>query len=1284
MSVGPQHLWPADRPVVPTGQLLVEAPPEVEATEGPAGVLSSALPVVGSVASIALMTQMGSQHGTSSRTVVAAAAFVLASVAFVVLQVDRQRQQRLRRMNDKRADYLGRLHETRTHLRELAGQQRRALLWHHPDPACLPLPASHTDRLWEAPRGDAGPLPVRYGLARLPLSVDLAAPPTRSGSRTDPGAAAAARRLVGVHASQSHLPACLDLRDHTHIAVSGPAERSRSLLRALVCSAAACHPPGALMIAALVAEEHLERWDWLKWLPHNGHPHHGDAAGARRLLSSDPQAWSQWGLTHRPPDSRHLLLVVDGHPSPPTSAIPARMTSLALLAGVAPGVSEAHLRFETKADTVLFRGPGMTTARAIADHCDLTVAEAFARRLAGQATSNRDLPAPTDVMRLLDVDDLPGLDVHQRWSRTLPDERLRVPLGHGETGVVHLDLKESAEGGAGPHGLVVGATGSGKSELLRSLVLALALGQSPAQLNLVLVDFKGGATFAGLAALPHVSAMVTNLIDDVARVDRMQEALTGELERRQVILRAAGDVCSRAAYEAAREAGAELAPLPALVIVVDEFSELLSARPEFIETFTAVGRLGRSLGLHLLLASQRLDEGRLRGLESHLSYRIALRTFSAADSRAVLGSPIAHELPPEPGAGFLQTGTAKLQRFHAVQVSGPLPNRDPVTPRTVQVLPFTAAVTPDPATPGAPATRRPAVAGSILDVAVSRLAEQGPSAHQIWLPPLDLPDTLDALLPDLVSDPALGLVSPHWRARGFLTVPVGRVDRPKEQRRDPLLLDFAGSGGHLVVVGAPRSGRSTLMRTVVCALALVATPHEVQFFVLDFGGSSFASLAVLPHVAAIATRATPDVVRRIVAEVGDILDAREKHFAAHDLDSVHRYRDQRHRGEVGDGWGDVFLVIDGWSTLRSDFEDLEPTLQQLADRGLTFGVHLLATTSRWSDIRPASRDLFGSRLELRLGDPLDSEIDRQRAQRVPHRPGRGLVPDKGHFLAALPRLDGQSDPSTLRAGVDHLVSRSRAAWPGSPAPRLRMLPTHVDLEEVRRAGDHSPGLLVGLAERELAPVTLDCRIDPHTLIFGEAGSGKTALLHTICHEIARTRSPSDAQVVVVDPRRSLQGAVAQPQLLHHLTDPVTTGTVLSELAVRLVGRLPGPSGSSAPHRHGWRGPEVFVIVDDYDLMVGSPLAPLIALFPRAHDVGLRVLLARRSGGAARGAFEPVMQSLRELGAAGFLLSGSPDEGALVGGHRCEPALPGRAQFITRGRGALSVQIACVNHQRKHR
>ena len=294
----------------------------------------------------------------------------------------------------------------------------------------------------------------------------------------------------------------------------------------------------------------------------------------------------------------------------------------------------------------------------------------------------------------------------------------------------------------GPHGLLIGATGSGKSELLRTLVLGLAATHDSESLNFVLIDFKGGATFASMDKLPHTAAMITNLESELPLVDRMNDALEGELNRRQELLRRAGNFASLRDYEKARAAGAPLAPLPVLLVICDEFSELLQKKPEFIDLFVQIGRVGRSLGVHLLLASQRLEEGRLRGLDTHLSYRIGLRTFSAMESRSVLGVPDAYELPRSPGHGYLKSGTDPLVRFKAAYVSGrPKSARPARRPQSVvqqQVLPFGSSYLA-PREPVAeevvveepePTLDRPQ--DSLFQLVVDRLRGQGPPAREVW------------------------------------------------------------------------------------------------------------------------------------------------------------------------------------------------------------------------------------------------------------------------------------------------------------------------------------------------------------------------------------------------------------------------------------------------------------------------------------------------------------------------------------------------------------------------
>ncbi|GAB4008793.1 type VII secretion protein EccCb [Nocardioides ultimimeridianus] len=1209
-------------PDLAAGRLELDAPPRLPDREAGGGAAMTVLPMLGSVGSIALFAGVG---GHSVLRYVAGGMFLLTTAIVVLLQLDRQRVSRARRTDAGRTDYLRHLAGARGRLREAAERQRVVLLGLHPPPDAL---AARVGAGAVEQRGPDHPwfLRVRWGAGEQPAALEPVA--ADEHPEADPAAVVLARRLVAAHRTQPGLPLVVDLRAHPRIDLDGCAEEARALARALVCSAAATHAPENLAVAVLATPPALGGWEWLKWLPHAASPDHTDEVGPARLAHSDPEVLD---ALLPPSGGPHLLLVVDGDLDPPAR----------------DGVTVIALR--SRGATTGLRLPGRESA-AEADRCSLPSAEALARRLTRPLSTAGPSAAAPDLDSLL--------------AQLRDPDRLCVPLGADDDGPVLLDLEESARGGMGPHGLVIGATGSGKSELLRTLVLGLATTHPPDRLNLVLVDFKGGATFAGLADLPHVSAVITNLDEDLALVERMQDALSGELVRRQRLLRDAG-LGSRHDHEQARRAGATLEPLPSLLVVIDEFSELLAAEPELIDLFVSIGRLGRSLGIHLLLASQRLDEGRLRGLDAHLSYRIGLRTFSAQESRAVLGVPDAYELPAVPGLGYLRSDPTTLRRFTAAYVSGP--SRSAEGGQRPPLLPFTLAEVR--------ATTTPRTVGgeTQLDVAVRRLARHPCRAHQVWLPPLDASAPLagaGGLVDDLRPDSRLGLTSPYWRAAGPLVVPVGVVDRPREQRRDVLRLELAGAGGHVAVVGGPRSGKSTLLRTVVSALALTTTPAEAQVYLLDLGGA-LAPLAGLPHVAGSAGRAQPDVVRRILAELTTLLDRREQHFRDHGIDSIESYRSRRAAGSVDDGHGDVFLVVDGWGTLRTDFDDLEPALAQLQARGLAFGFHVVASGLRWSDFRAATRDLFGSRLELRLGDPMDSEIGRHAAARVPPRPGRGLTADGLHFLAALPRIEA--------GGVDALVAAVAAAWAGPTGPKLRLLPARITLDEISDPEVRGRGLVLGIDEGALEPVVLDVDHEPHLLALGDRGSGRSALLRAVCREVVRSRGPDEARILIVDPRRSLLGEVPAEQLVGHVTSGPAAERAIAELAAYLTQRLPGPDVDAARlrARSWWTGAEVFVVVDDHDLVAdgsSSPLAALQPLLAQASDVGLHLVLARRAGGASRALYEPILRTLLDLGQPGLLLSGDPGEGPLLGGVRPVPAPPGRARLITRDRAPTVVQL----------
>ena len=1338
-------------PEQPSGSLAIQMPPEKAEPASMGNILMMVVPMLGSTG---VMVFMAIQNGgNNNRSMLMGGGMLVAMLGMVGFNMYRQFSQYRTRVVTQRREYLSYLAETRDAVRKVAKKQRAYYNWVYPDPNALVTLAANGSRLWSREGGTYDLFAFRYGSGTQPLGLVFERPPIDPMTEMDVVCLSAMERFIDVHDHTDNVGKFLFLGDFSHVELAGEGEAVYDEMRAIMMHLACFIDPSKLKIAVLCSADRLGEWEWVKWMPQARSSIVRDAVGPARMISTDPAELAEMIGTDiamrgpfqygdEIPAYPHLLLVCDGAEFPASSPFGSftgikGVTIMSRAREWTPMKSHTTLRLlihpnpdRKGADVVDVITMDSMPEQAFADRLSAVQAEAIARRMTPFATQQNLEEADTpvgrsdesrqmDLMELVGIGDIRDFDPEKQWRRREGRERLAAPFGVTPEGQpVVLDIKESSQQGMGPHGLLIGATGSGKSEVLRTLVLALALTHSPEQLNLVLVDFKGGATFAGMSDLPHVSAMISNLESELSLVDRMQDALQGEMVRRQEVLREAGNYANVSEYEADRIAGKhEFPPLPALFIVLDEFTEMLMAKPEFGEVFIMIGRLGRSLSVHLLLASQKMDLGKARGLESHLSYRIALKTFTENDSREVLGIPDAAKLPPLPGSGFLKAGGDGLVRFRASYVAAPPPARTlasiseastagaPSAP--IEILPFTVApVITREDTLGdkeeeVDQNQEIVLAGdevwadmSEMDIAVAKMKGKGYPAHQVWLPPLETPDTFATLMPDLRPDPELGFVSRAWRESGSLRVPMGTVDLPLEQRRETLVLDLSGAGGNFALVGGPQTGKSTALRTIVQALSLTYTPQEVQFYVMDFGGGTFAGFAGAPHVAGVATRDTTEVRTRMLAEIAAIMDDRERYFGKNAIDSMDTYRRGRLEGRYDDGYGDVFLVVDGWGALRSEFDSLDREVTTMMSRGLSLGVHLIVSASRWMDFRSEAQDLFGSRLELHTANPKESIVNREGASRIPKgRPGRGIDMAGHEMMIGLPRADAEQDPTTVSQGVAYTIKKIREHLVAGEGPKLRLLPEKITVEEILAqlpeqqilptgGGD----MILGVEESRLGPLVFNTRAESHLYLFGDSKTGKSTFLRSIMQEITRLYTPDQAKIIAIDMRRSLMSDVPKEYTLRYITNHEAAMKDLRDTAGFLRGRLPGSdvTAEQIRERSWWSGPEFWVLVDDYDLAVtmsGNPIAELIDLLPQASDIGLHVVLTRRMGGAARATFEKVLQMMGDLAVTGILLSGNPSEGAIINGVKPRRAIPGRAQVVHRDLGVVSAQMASTPQHR---
>jgi S-DNA-T family DNA segregation ATPase FtsK/SpoIIIE len=1218
-------------------------------------------------------------------------------------------------LNEERKDYLRSLADNRKSVRAAETELFTYLRYTHPGPAELTRLVGGK-RMWEVQVSSPQFLRVRMGRGRIANQVRVIVPEAAPTSDLDPVGVVELTRFAKAYSTVGGMPIAINLLSAPQVGIDGDAGAAAALVRAMVAELVVLHGPDQVAIAAVLHDPDSPQWSWLKWLPHVQHPDETDGIGSSRMVYrtvAELRMKVLAGLNRGPftanadpsLDRKQFVLIVDiGGPATDRDISGIDGCTWLRLGATEQPLPRA-LRFTVDVDRTLHEVTSRGVRRVgVADDIPVPAMTAFARTISPyrlstvvEAVVAEQASVGTAWHEMLRIADPGHLRVERQWPRRrdVDRSRLNIVFGHDPAGgLVHLDIKESAEEGMGPHGMCIGATGSGKSEFLRTLVLSAVATHSPDVLNLLLVDFKGGATFLGFDRLSHVTAVVTNMEEEADLVTRMEDVINGEMARRQRILRDAGNFASVADYERAREQDAQLQPLPTLLIILDEFAELLEQHPNFAKLFVAIGRLGRSLRIHLLLASQKVPASRMGELEAHLSYRIALRTNQTSDSRDAIGTADAYHLPKKPGAGYLRVGSGELQRFQAAYVGAPY-----VPPAQVASGPaaqrsgragggyrppqrFSAAHIADvrPATPAAEPVVV-AAAGSdteepvtVMETVLQQLAGHGRPAHRMWLPPLNIPATLDALAP---------AVTP-----GALHLPLAIIDKPRQQRQEVWSIDLSGAGGHVAVVGGPQSGKSTALQTLIMSAAATHTPEQVQFYCLDFSGG-LVGLRNLPHVGTVAPARDGYRVRRTFALITNLIASRQVLFSELGIDSMREFRRRRslphENAELiahGDVHGDVFLVVDGWdigfAVTGPYFDEYLPVMESIAVQGLNFGVHLVVSSSRWAAVRPAIKDQLQTRIEMRLGDLTDSVFPGNRALVAsipPDRPGRCISGEGLHMLTALPRLDGVGDAESASAGVAAAVEQLGRSYAGRVAPEVKLLPSQISLDEIT-ADRPTPATLAqrlvvpfGMRESDLGAATIDFGVSSHLIVLGSSGSGKSTVLAALLESIRRQFTPEQARVLLVDYRRRHMDAMPAEQSIGYLTSERDVAEGLPAFAAKMRTRRPpdGVTSQQLRERSWWSGPEIFVVIDDYHMVAQrgalNPLDPLKDVIVDGRDTGLHVIAARNIAQADTAMYDSVLGQIKNLNSSGLIMDGSKLDGILIGDVKASKQPVGRGIFV---------------------
>jgi type VII secretion protein EccCb len=570
---------------------------------------------------------------------------------------------------------------------------------------------------------------------------------------------------------------------------------------------------------------------------------------------------------------------------------------------------------------------------------------------------------------------------------------------------------------------------------------------------------------------------------------------------------------------------------------------------------------------------------------------------------------------------------------------------------------------------------------ALREVVLKQLSTAESHAYKVWLPPLTDPTPVNELVARDHTEP--------------LRFALGIMDEPRRHRQEVWGVDVSGAGGNIAIGGSPQTGKSTLLQTLVLSAAVTHSPRNVQFYCIDLGGGGLLYLEDLPHVGGVASRSEPDRVMRVVAEVQAVLRQRETDFKQQRVGSMAAYRQLRedpNQPAAADRFGDVFLVIDGWPAFVGEFPDLEPIIQDLAGQGLAFGVHVIITTPRWTELKARVRDYLGTKIEFRLGDVNDTQIDRTVREIPANRPGRAMSLEKHHLLIGVPRLDGVPSADNLVAAMTAAVEQV-AAGHTEQAPRVRVLPERIYLHEL---DPHPPGpdadyrtrwtVAVGVRESDLSVAYARLSVSPHLLIFGAAQSGKTRIANAVAQAICARNSPSQVRFMLADYRSGLLDAVPDSHLLDAGAinrNATSLEESIKALATNLKKRLPPSDLTSAQlrSRSWWSGVDVVLLVDDWHMIVAasggmSPMTPLAPLLPAASDIGLHIIVTCQMSQAYKATMDRFVGAAFGAGSPTLFLSGDKAEFP-SSEFKVKRRPPGQALFVT-SEGKEVIQAAYVD------
>lgn len=1085
-------------PEMPRGELEIPNPPNAYEKPEISWFAILAPPAVMLVISVLLAMTMRSNSMFMMLSISMTIMTLLVSLTSAASQIKKYKKKK----KEREQKYLQFIADSRSELQLAREQQIKAMNEMNPDPnACLQRIQELDNRLWERTPSSPDFLSLRLGVGSVPAALRINYTKQAIIMETDPLLMEPQRLALEFDRVQG-VPVSVDLIASEIVGIAGEEDKTFEMVTQMLLQLITHHGYDDVRVVILASEEGLEKWDWLKHLPHLW----SEGYGIRFLLCGKAIAHAVFGELNTVFKERemkklggiplpHYVFIVE-EPSlleeePINKFLYNKCASLGI-SSIYMAKHQAYLPMNCK-QVILVQGKtGELADRETGekttfnpDSVNLQQLSEAARRMAPLRIKNSGgsftLPTSLTLLDMLQAKKKGEVDLRSRWNINKPFQGMSVPIGAKAGGsLFHLDMHET---GHGPHGLVAGTTGSGKSELLQSIIISLAINYHPHDVVFVLIDYKGGGMADIFQGMPHLVGTITNLGGN--QTTRALLSIKSELMRRQRLFSEFGvnniDKYQKLYYS--RNEGGHMPAIPHLIMIADEFAELKQDQPDFMKELVSAARVGRSLGVHLILATQKPAGVVDDQIWSNSKFKICLKVQDERDSKDVIKRPDAAMIK-EPGRAFIQVGNDEIFELFQSTYSGA--DYDPegelqksenkvkriyeisLNGRMEQIYPrYEEKIVKH---------ELPSQLGAMVEHIVKTAERSDIEALKgPWLPPLPELVYLDGVL-------GSGVEIGHWTEQeNLLKVPVGRLDDPRSQSQDVLEIDFANEG-NLFIYGASGTGKTEFLKTLCMSMAHYYSTEDVNIYIMDFGGNSLRIFEKLPHVGGVMTIEEKTKIDQFVMFLFREMEERKVLFEQSGSSGFNAYR---HGGRK---LASIVLMIDNYFALSESYEDLDAHMMLLAREGTKYGIYLVATASNAAFVRYKFSVNFKLAVTFQMTDKgdYDGVVGRTEGLEPMKVPGRGLVRGKPplEFQASLPEYEGITCDQLLNRFANLETTRAK------PIP---IMPSSIDIQQInRKAGK----LGIGLANNDLQPVYVDLYATPVIMVAGEAMSGKSTLLRS--------------------------------------------------------------------------------------------------------------------------------------------------------------------------------------------